>query len=124
MKNYKVIAKVVSVVLTSKDVYHVCFQRLDTIEDVNNPFHGCKKMAVVSLNKEGMKQLMQVYGVARIGKLLNQCGTLHMTDDGSIFHKVDRVQKMDNFGFRTWPTSLPKFVTRDIKMAVYGEMYK
>ena len=124
MNKYTVTAKIVSVVMNSKDDYYVCFQRLDTIDDMGNPFYGKRKMAVATLNKFGMKQLMQIWGTEKVSKMINKCVFLEMVDDGTIFHKVEKIKKNPTFNFRTWPCSLPKFVMTDVKLAAMGEMTK
>lgn len=125
MKKYTVKAKIVSVVKTLSGDYHIVFQRIDTIQDKYNPFDGQRKMAVSSLNIKGVSDMMKLFKVVKVSKLLHKHVVLTMTNDGSIFEKVVSIAVDPIFGFRAIPQALPKFVMRDADMTkiALGEMY-
>lgn len=120
---YTTRAKIVSVIKTTTGNYHIVYQRIGTIDNINNPFHGQRKMAVSTLNKFGTMQLMQMWKLEKVSKLINKQVILRMEDDGSLFEKVDGICKDMTFGFRTIPQKLPNFVMVDVEYIAKGDMY-
>lgn len=114
MKNtYTVRAKIVSVIGSKFGGYNIVFQRIDTIEDENNPFCGQRKLAVKRFENHVLADLCKLWNLPRISKLVHKQVILKMRDDGTIFESVLAIAKDNVLGFRTIPQQLPKFVLKE-----------
>ena len=115
MKNkiYTVPAQIVSIVSTIDGKWNLVFQRIDTIDDTTNPFHGSHKMAVLRCDKFTVKQIAMYWKVECMRKLIGKQVVLKMQDDGTIFEQVMAVGKNRIGGFRAVSQQVPKMVMRE-----------
>ena len=126
MKNkiYTVPAQIVSIVSTINGKWNLVFQRIDTIDDATNPFHGSHKMAVLRCDKFTVKQIAMYWNVECMRKLIGKQVVLKMQDNGTIFEKVMAVGKNRIGGFRAVSQQIPKMVMREAgELMDLGVMY-
>ena len=112
-KIYTVPAQIVSIVSTIDGKWTLVFQRIDTIDDVTNPFHGSHKMAVLRCDKFTVKQIAMYWNVECMRKLIGKQVVLKMQDNGTIFEQVMAVGKNRIGGFRAVSQQIPKMVMRE-----------
>lgn len=122
--SYQERCKIVSVAKSkSSNNYYVVCQSSKCIEDTNNPFHGQKKMHVLTADKMFTKQILGFWKFEKLGKLIGKQVILRLEhNQHSCFDKVTGICKDVSFAFRAIPQTIPKFVLEDAEVIVKGEM--
>jgi len=123
--SYQERCKIVSVAKSkSSNNYYVVCQSSKCIDNTNSPFHGQKKMYVITADKMYMQSLLAMWKFERLGKLIGKQVILRLeSNPHSCFDKVTGVCKDQTFAFRAIPQNIPKFVLEDAGIIIKGEMY-